>query len=108
MPRIVSYTELKPRFGIRWTRKHIIELVRAGRFPHRFIWAAASVAAHFMSAPVSRGEAGHSIELELSLSQIRLTPAQREIANLPGGPGEVEYAKQLLRMQKMQKSGLLK
>jgi len=34
MPRIVSYTELKPRFGIRWTRKHIIELIRAGRFPH--------------------------------------------------------------------------
>ena len=34
MPRIISYAELKPRFGIRWTRKHIIELVRAGRFPH--------------------------------------------------------------------------
>jgi hypothetical protein len=37
-----------------------------------------------------------------------LTAAQREIANLPGGPGEVEYAKQLLKMSKMRKAGLLK
>ena len=64
--------------------------------------------AHFVSAPVSRGEAGHSIDPEPSASSIRLTPAQREIANLPGGPGEVEYAKQLLKMQRAKKAGLLK
>jgi hypothetical protein len=64
--------------------------------------------AHFVSAPVSRSDSGHSIEPELSASTIRLTPAQREIANLPGGPGEVEYAKQLLKMQKAKKSGLIK
>jgi hypothetical protein len=66
------------------------------------------MSSHHVSAPVSRGEAGHSIDPELSPSQIRLTPAQREIANLPGGPGEVEYAKQLLKMQKAKKSGLIK
>jgi len=60
--------------------------------------------AHFVSAPVSRGEAGHSIEPELSPSQVKLTPAQREIANGPGGCGEIEYAKQLLKLQKLQKA----
>jgi len=68
----------------------------------------ASMDAHYVSAPVSRGEAGHSIDPEPSASSIRLTPAQREIANLPGGPGEVEYAKQFLKMQRAKKSGLLK
>jgi hypothetical protein len=68
---------------------------------------AESVAVHHMSAPVSR-EAGHAIDPELSPSQIRLTPAQREIANLPGGPGEVEYAKQLVKMMRLKKAKVIR
>jgi hypothetical protein len=62
---------------------------------------------HF-SAPVSRGSERGSVEPEPSASSITLTAAQREIANLPGGAGEVEYAKQLLKMQRAKKAGLLK
>ena len=57
------------------------------------------------SAPVSRSDSGHSIEPEALLpSQVKLTPLQREIANGPGGCGEIEYAKQLLKLQKLQKA----
>ena len=57
------------------------------------------------SAPVSRASETHSADYEPSEgSRITLTAAQREIANLPGGAGEVEYAKQLLKMKKMQKA----
>ena len=59
------------------------------------------------SAPVSRGEAGHAVEPEPTQSSIRLTAEQRDIAQR-SGISEVEYAKQLLRMQRMQKSGLIK
>jgi hypothetical protein len=63
---------------------------------------------HHVSAPVSRSDSGHSIEPELSASTIRLTPAQREIANLPGGPGEVEYAKQLMKMNKLKRAKVIR
>jgi len=67
------------------------------------------MAPHSVAAPVSRGEHyAMSGELEPHTGRITLTPQQREIANLPGGPGETEYAKQLLRMNQMKKSGLIK
>jgi len=59
------------------------------------------------SAPVSRGEASHSIEPELLPSKITLTKAQREHA-AAAGVSDVEYAKQLLKMGRMRKAGLLK
>jgi hypothetical protein len=61
---------------------------------------------HF-SAPVSRGEHGHAIEPEPTMGTIRLSPEQRDIA-ARSGISDVEYAKQLLRMQKMKTSGLIK
>jgi hypothetical protein len=60
------------------------------------------------SAPVSRGEAGHSIEPETtSPSQVRLTSEQREAAHA-AGISEIEYAKQFLKMGRMRKAGLIK
>jgi hypothetical protein len=60
-----------------------------------------------VSAPVSRGDHGHSVEPEPTQSSIRLSAEQRDIA-ARSGISEVEYAKQLLRMQKMKRSGVLK
>jgi hypothetical protein len=68
---------------------------------------AASVAAHFMSAPVSRGEAGHSIEPELSPSQVRLSKAEREHAEAAGVSLE-EYGRQKLKMLKLKKAKVIK
>jgi hypothetical protein len=57
------------------------------------------------SAPVSRGEA-HSIEPELSPSQVRLSKAEREHAQAAGVSDE-EYAKNKLKMEKMKKAKLI-
>jgi hypothetical protein len=65
------------------------------------------IPSHHVSAPVSHGDSGHSVEPEPTQSSIRLTAEQRDIAQR-SGISDVEYAKQLLRMQKMQKSGLIK
>jgi len=68
-----------------------------------------------VSAPVSRGEASHAMsgEPQLSPSQIRLTPEQREIArlsmpHLSVDEAEKTYAANLLKQEKMKRSGLIK
>ena len=63
--------------------------------------------ASFISAPPSRGDHGHAIEPEPTTGSIRLSAEQRDMA-ARSGISETEYAKQLLKMQKMQKSGLIK
>ena len=70
--------------------------------------------AHFVSAPVSRGDHGSAIEPEpLSPSQVRLTPEQREVArlsmpHLSHDEAEKTYAAGLLKQEKMKRSGLIK
>jgi hypothetical protein len=59
--------------------------------------------ASYVSAPVSRGEAGGYLR-EPSPSSVRLTPEQREAAAL-AGITDVEYAKNLIRMRKEIASG---
>jgi hypothetical protein len=63
--------------------------------------------AEHVSAPVSRSDHGYAIEPEPTEGSIRLTAEQRDIAHR-SGISDTEYAKQLLRMQRMRKSGLLK
>jgi hypothetical protein len=60
---------------------------------------------HF-SAPVSRGDHGHSIEPDLSPSQVRLTPEEREHAKA-AGIDEIKYAEGKLKLQKMKKAKLI-
>ena len=65
------------------------------------------------SAPVSRGDHGHSIEPEMSPSTVRLSAEQRDVArrsmpHLSADEAEKNYAANLIKMQKMQKSGLIK
>jgi hypothetical protein len=67
----------------------------------------AHIAAAHVSAPVSRDPSQYAVEHQPSERSIRLTAEQRDMA-ARSGITEVEYAKQLLKMQKMQKSGLLK
>jgi hypothetical protein len=55
--------------------------------------------AHFVSAPPSRGEAGHSIEPQLTPSQVRLTPEERELCQM-NKIDEVRYAEGKLRLAK--------
>ena len=67
---------------------------------------------HFVSAPVSRGEASHSIDPDLLPSQVRLTPEQREPArlsmpHLSHDEAEKSYAANFLKMQKMKKAKLI-
>jgi hypothetical protein len=61
---------------------------------------------HF-SAPVSRSDHATAVEPEPTMGMIRLTAEQRDIA-ARSGISDVEYGKQLLRMQKMKSSGLIK
>jgi hypothetical protein len=62
--------------------------------------------AALVSAPVGRPDYGAALgDPDLREGQVRLTAAEREIANLPGGPGETEYAKQKLRLMKQKKAG---
>jgi hypothetical protein len=62
---------------------------------------------HF-SAPVSRGSERYAMgDYEPTAGSIRLSAEQRDMA-ARSGISETEYAKQLLKMQKMQKSGLIK
>jgi hypothetical protein len=63
------------------------------------------MAAHY-SAPVSRGDSSHTIEPELSPSQVRLSPEEREAAHADK-IDEAEYAKQKLKMLKMKKAKLI-
>lgn len=68
------------------------------------------IAAHHVAAPVSRGEHSYSMSGDYEpsgASRITLTKAQREHA-AAAGVDEVEYGKQLLRMNQMKKSGLIK
>jgi hypothetical protein len=55
--------------------------------------------AHFVSAPVSRGDSGHSIDPQLTPSQIRLTPEERDLCAL-NKISETEYAKGKLKLAK--------
>jgi len=69
--------------------------------------------ASFISAPPSRGDHAHSIEPQLSPSSVRLSAEQRDMAHrsmphLSADEAEKSYAANLLKMQKMQKSGLIK
>jgi hypothetical protein len=62
-----------------------------------------------VSAPVSRsgGERyAMSGDYEPTANSIRLTAAEREIANLPGGAGEEEYARQKLKMLKLKRANV--
>jgi hypothetical protein len=61
------------------------------------------------AAPVSRsgGERYAMGDYEPTAGSIRLSAEQRDMA-ARSGISETEYAKQLLKMQKMQKSGLIK
>jgi hypothetical protein len=52
---------------------------------------------HHVSAPVSRGDAGHSVEPQLSPSQVRLTPEERELCAI-NKINELEYAKGKLKL----------
>jgi hypothetical protein len=63
--------------------------------------------ASFISAPPSRGDHSHAVEPEPTMGSIRLSAEQRDIA-ARSGISDVEYAKQLLKMQKMKTSGLIK
>jgi hypothetical protein len=65
----------------------------------------ASPRSTIVSAPVSRETPGtRAYEAENDPSKVRLRPDQREAAAI-AGVSETEYAKQLLRMKKMQASG---
>jgi hypothetical protein len=55
--------------------------------------------AHFVSAPVSRNDSGHSIEPQLTPSQVRLTPEERELCQI-NKISETEYAKGKLKLAK--------
>jgi hypothetical protein len=59
------------------------------------------------AAPVSRDPSQYAVEHQPSERSIRLSAEQRDMA-ARSGISETEYAKQLLKMQKMQKSGLIK
>jgi hypothetical protein len=64
------------------------------------------MAAHHYAAPVSHDAGSHSIEPELSPSQVRLSKAEREHAEAAGVSVE-EYAKNKLKMEKMKKAKLI-
>jgi hypothetical protein len=69
------------------------------------------MASHF-SAPVSRGS-NYAIEHEPTAGSIRLSAEQRDMAHrsmphLSADQAEKSYAANLMKMQKMQKSGLIK
>jgi hypothetical protein len=63
--------------------------------------------ASYVSAPVSRGEAGHAVEPEMSANSIRLSKAEIEHAQAAGVSVE-EYGRQKLRMMKMKKANVIK
>jgi hypothetical protein len=66
------------------------------------------IAVHHVSAPVSRGsERSYSVDPEPSASSIRLTKAEREHAEA-AGVSEVEYAKQLLKMNALKKAKVIR
>jgi len=67
---------------------------------------------HF-SAPVSRGGDRYAVEPEPTMGSIRLSAEQRDMAHrsmphLSADEAEKSYAANLIKMQKMQMSGLLK
>jgi hypothetical protein len=69
--------------------------------------------ASFISAPVSRGTDRYAVEPEPTLGTVRLTAEQRDMAHrsmphLSADQAEKNYAANLIKMQKMQKSGLIK
>jgi hypothetical protein len=69
--------------------------------------------ASFISAPPSRSDHGHSVEPQLSPSQVRLTAEQREVArlsmpHLSADEAEKTYAAGLLKQEKMKRAGLIK
>jgi hypothetical protein len=64
------------------------------------------------AAPVSRGS-DYAVESQLTASSVRLSAEQRDMAHrsmphLSADEAEKSYAANLLKMQKMQKSGLIK
>jgi hypothetical protein len=68
--------------------------------------------ASFISAPPSRGS-NYAIEHEPSAGSVRLSAEQRDMAHrsmphLSADQAEKSYAANLIKMQKMQKSGLIK
>jgi predicted DNA-binding transcriptional regulator AlpA len=59
-PRYVTYRELR-RYGINFSRKHLLDLMRAGKFPqarqlsaNRVAWLLAEILAHCLTRPVAR------------------------------------------------------
>ena len=54
---------------------------------------------HHVSAPVSRGDSGHSVDPQLTPSQVRLTPEERELCQM-NKIDEVSYAEGKLRLAK--------
>jgi hypothetical protein len=69
--------------------------------------------AHMYSAPVSRGEAGPSVEPQMTPSSVRLSPEQRDMAahrsmpHLSHDQAERTYATAVLKLGKMTKSKLI-
>jgi hypothetical protein len=59
-----------------------------------------------VSAPVSRGDHGHSIEPDQSPSQVRLSPEERDMAQRLK-ISETQYAEGKLKLAKMKKSKLI-
>jgi hypothetical protein len=62
--------------------------------------------ASFISAPVSRDPSQYAVEHQPSEGSVRLTAEQRDIAHR-SNISETEYARQLIRMQKMKRSKLI-
>jgi len=70
------------------------------------------MAAH-VSAPVSRGDHGHAIEPEPTMGSIRLSAEERDMAHrsmphLSADEAEKVYAANVLKRDKMKRSGLIK
>jgi hypothetical protein len=61
--------------------------------------------AHFVSAPVSRGDSGHSIDPQLTPSQVRLTPEERELCQM-NKLDETVYAAGKLKLAKQKAAKL--
>ncbi len=44
MRKLITYRELKEKKGIRWSRRHLVRLEAAGKFPKRVVMGANAIA----------------------------------------------------------------
>jgi hypothetical protein len=66
---------------------------------------AESVSVHHVSAPVSRGDAGHSVDPQLTPSQVRLNPEERELCAI-NKIDETQYAAGKLKLARQKAAKL--